>query len=557
MTGSDVLTNAAMASRSRGARGSTYTTTDYSASQDPGESDGCEQTEAASHHEQFVCNWKGDMTGSGQTGRQDGEADPSAKAQMPAEARRRRARPVGRHPGRGAIQEPQDSYIWTGAARQRRQEDSLGVDTGLDGAIESLRRALGAASASVGLEVHVRPLDPPRVPDALHMWDQAGKHKYCPQHLEVILRIDRAPNDRLSVDGWFVTWKWADQVDLRARGWEGDPYPDECHWEIDLGNRSALALLLGDLRAALFAIGAQAGTRISFDVIRGAGSPTVAADEAWVDGASAGDLYTRLVALAGERGGSVAVALTTRPGAVIRLEVRPRGDSLVVTGRLTAVREGVAKALRNASWRQDRDERHLRRSWRLPGTGEAMIPRDRLFADLGHALTALAGESPGGDLSVRLETREAEVEWKGQGSQYANGFGGWLAGGAVTIFAGFVLGVAGIGLPAWWTDTFQRGSDTGLGEFMLLLLAFVCAGLAAMAAAALVMWLADRVRARYGPASIIAEVTAAAVTVMCFVALGLAGDSWGLVPASTFILGSFAIFLLLLARGLRRIAGQH
>jgi hypothetical protein len=51
----------------------------------------------------------------------------------------------------------------------------------------------------------------------------------------------------------------------------------------------------------LFAIGAEAGTRISFDVVRGAGSTDVVPDEEWVDGASAGDLHTRLLALADER----------------------------------------------------------------------------------------------------------------------------------------------------------------------------------------------------------------------------------------------------------------
>jgi hypothetical protein len=187
-----------------------------------------------------------------------------------------------------------------------------------------------------------------------------------------------------------------------------------------------------------------------------------------------------------------------------------------------------------------------------------MIPRDRLFADLAHALAALAHESIGGAMSVRLETREAEAEWRGQGSPYANGFGGWLVGGALTVIAGIVLGVAGIDLPAWWTDTFHgHSSDTGVGESMLLSFAFISAGLAAMAAAALVMWLADRMRARYRPASIIAEVTAAAVTIVCVVALGLAGDSWRLVPAS-MVIGSFAIlFLYLLARGLRRLAAHH
>jgi hypothetical protein len=69
----------------------------------------------------------------------------------------------------------------------------------------------------------------------------------------------------------------------------------------------------------LFAVGAQAGTRISFDLVRGPDS-AVARDETWVDGASAGDLHTRLLALADERGGSVAVALTARPRAVIRLQ---------------------------------------------------------------------------------------------------------------------------------------------------------------------------------------------------------------------------------------------
>lgn len=330
----------------------------------------------------------------------------------------------------------------------------MGVGTGLDEGIESLRQALLAASTAAGLEVHVRPVDPPRVPDALDIWDQAGDHKNCPDQLEVILRLDRAPDGRLSVDGGFVTYKWADQVDLRARGWEGDQVADWHAWEIDLGDRSSLTPLLDDLRATLFAIGGQAGTGLSFDVVRGADSPDVAADEEWVDGASAADLHTRLLTLADERGGAVAVALTTRPGAVIRLEARRRRVWLVVIGRLAVDREGAAQALRAASWRLDRDQRHLRRSWRLPRDGPAGVQRDRLFADLAQALAALADEPIGGTISVRLEIREAEVAWRGEGSEgYPNGCFGWLLGSAGTVLAIIALALAGFfEFPAWWVD---------------------------------------------------------------------------------------------------------
>jgi hypothetical protein len=130
----------------------------------------------------------------------------------------------------------------------------VGVGTGLDEGIESLRGALLAASAAVGLEVHVRPLDPPRIRDALSSWDQAGEHENCPRPLEVILRLDRAPGGRLSVDGWYVAYRWADLVDLRARGWEGNDAALGQAWEIDLGDGLSLRHLVDDLRAALFAI---------------------------------------------------------------------------------------------------------------------------------------------------------------------------------------------------------------------------------------------------------------------------------------------------------------
>jgi hypothetical protein len=105
----------------------------------------------------------------------------------------------------------------------------VGVGIGPDGGIEPLRRALEAATASGGLEVR----------------DRAGEHKRCPQHLEVILRIDHAPDGRLSVDGGCVTWRWTDQAALRARGWQGASYPDGHDWEIDLGDRSSLTIFPG------------------------------------------------------------------------------------------------------------------------------------------------------------------------------------------------------------------------------------------------------------------------------------------------------------------------
>jgi hypothetical protein len=80
---------------------------------------------------------------------------------------------------------------------------------------------------------------------------------------------------------------------------------------------------------------------------------------------------------------------------------------------------------------------------------------------------------------------------------------------------------------------------------------------AAFAAAVLVIWLADRVRARYDPAFLIAEVTAAAVTVGSFVVLGLAGDSWRLMAAS-LIIGMFVVALIdPIMRRLRRSAGPR
>jgi hypothetical protein len=442
----------------------------------------------------------------------------------------------------------------------------VSVGTGLDEGIESLRQALLAASADVGLEVHVRLLDPPRVPDLLDAWDhQGGEHKLCPQPLEVILRIDRAPGGRLAVDGGFVTNKWTDQIDLRARGWEGHVYPDRHAWEIDLGDRSSLTPLLDDLMAALFAIGAQAGTRISFDIVHGAVSSAIAPDEGWVDGASAADVQTRLLALADARGGSVAVALTTRPGAIIRLEARRRWDSLVVIGRLAVDRESAAMALRAAGWRRDREQGHLRRSWRLPRSGPVGVSRDQLFADLAQALATVSDESIGGAISARLETRDASVVWRGEGSEYARGCGGWALASAGTVLAIIALGVAGFDFPAWPGDALRAlGAGYSIDQSATvgrwappLVFAGIASMLAAFGAAGLVIWLADRVRARYAPALLIAEVTAAAVTVVFFVALGLAGDSWVLLAASIWI-GLFASLLIrLVTRRLRRSTGPR
>lgn len=434
----------------------------------------------------------------------------------------------------------------------------MGAGAELDEGIESLRRSLLAASAEVGFEVHVRPLDPPRVPDALDEWDKAGEHQNCPQQLEVILRIDSAPDGRRSVDGYFVTWKWTDQVDvqadLRAKGWEGHPIADWHTWEVDLDDGPSLTLLLDDLRTALFAVGAQAETRISFDIVRGAAvSSALAPDEEWVDGASAADLQARLLALADARGGAVALALTTRPGVVVRLEARRRRVWLVVIGRLDVDREGAAKALRAAGWRPDGSQRHLRRSWRLPKGGPAMIPSERLFADLAHAMAALAGEPIGGAISMRLETRQAEVAWRGEGEEAPDGCLGWLLGSAGIVLAIIALALSGFDFPSGLADVLRElvaGSPNGTadkgygaGRLFVLFFAWLASMVAAFVAAGLVIWFADRIRAKYDLASNIAEVFAAAVTIAFFVGLGLAGDSWGVVPASVFI-GSFAILVI-------------
>jgi hypothetical protein len=428
-----------------------------------------------------------------------------------------------------------------------------------------MRRALEAASASAGLEVHVRPLDPPRVPDAEFLWDRAGEHKNCPQQLEVILRVDRAPGGRVSIDGGFVTWKWTDQVDLRGSGWQGDPYPDGRTWEVDLGDWASLTALRDDLQIALFAAGAQAGTRISFDLVHGAAPSAIAPDEDWVDGASAADLQTRVRALAEKRGGSVAVALTNRPGAAIRLQVQPRRDSLVVVGWLATDREGAAKALGAAGWRRGSDQRQFRRSWRRPKSGPAGVPSDRMFANLAQTLAALADESVGGAISVRLEAREAEVAWRGQGAEDPIGCVGWLLGSAGTLLACIALALAGFDFPAGLGDTLQEAGrfeystnkTESLGPFLALIFAWLASMVAAFATAGLVIWLADRVRARYDPTFLIAEVTAAVATVVFLVALGLVGDSWRLLAAS-LIVGTFVIALIdpVIYR-LRRSAGPR
>jgi len=136
------------------------------------------------------------------------------------------------------------------------------------------------------------------------------------------------------------------------------------------------------------------------------------------------------------------------------------------------------------------------------------------------------------------------------------GCGGWLLGCAGTVLAIIAMAMAGFefpaGLPDVYGDLRRAGPDSGVGEFVVLTFALIASMLAAFIAAALVKWLAKRVRVGPARTNHIADATAAVVTVAYFVALGFAGDSWALLAASTYL----AVFAFLLAHAATDRAGR-
>ena len=126
------------------------------------------------------------------------------------------------------------------------------------------------------------------------------------------------------------------------------------------------------------------------------------------------------------------------------------------------------------------------------------------------------------------------------------GCGGWLLGCAGTVVAIIAMAVAGFDFPAGLPDVYgnllRRGHDSGVGEFVVLTFALIASMLAAFSAAALAMWLAERVRIGPARANRIADATAAVATVLYFVVLGFAGDSWAVLAASTYV-GVFAFWV--------------
>jgi hypothetical protein len=286
----------------------------------------------------------------------------------------------------------------------------------------------------------------------------------------------------------------------------------------------------------------------------GAESQTTAADEAWVDGASATDVHSRLTKLARDRGGgTVAVALATRPGTAIRLEARRRRAWLVVTGEMPVDSERSKKLLHPLGWRSA-GSAYVRRSWRLPESGPVAVARDGLFADLAGSLAIASDEPIGGAISVRLETGQAEAAWRGSAG-YAIGFAGWLLGTLGTLLSMILLARMGVDFPSWLADAagpMSVGYDDRIPQGPLILAWFTsCAP--AFAAASLVTWVADRTGARYKPAFLVAEVAAAAATAAYFAVLVLVGDMWGLAAAGT-VLGGIAVTVIVIKRGPRRSA---
>jgi hypothetical protein len=158
-----------------------------------------------------------------------------------------------------------------------------------------------------------------------------------------------------------------------------------------------------------------------------------------------------------------------------------------------------------------------------------------------------------------IRTREPRTRKRGGPADGYDGFLGFLIGSAGAGLAMIALAVMGSDVPAWAalvgiiTD---RSADAArnafIGPFLLLMAAWLGPALAvAFAAASLVLWIAGRfVRREYGPAYLIAEVAAVAVTLLFFVILGLAADNWSQV-AAWMIIGLLA--LLLVHRVARRL----
>jgi hypothetical protein len=127
------------------------------------------------------------------------------------------------------------------------------------------------------------------------------------------------------------------------------------------------------------------------------------------------------------------------------------------------------------------------------------------------------------------------------------GCGGWLFGCAVSLLAVIGLAIRGFDFPAGLPDVygdFQRATNRsqGTGDVIVLALALFASMVAALSAALLAAWLAERFRVGEGRLNLLADVTAAVATVVYFAGLGLLGDSWAWLAASPFAV-VFVFFL--------------
>ncbi|MFL5684226.1 MAG: hypothetical protein ACJ77O_13900, partial [Chloroflexota bacterium] len=129
----------------------------------------------------------------------------------------------------------------------------------------------------------------------------------------------------------------------------------------------------------------------------------------------------------------------------------------------------------------------------------------------------------------------------------ATGCVGFLVGSGAVLVAIVALALTGFefpaGLPDVVDDLRSRGYRHGIGEAIVLAFAWIASMVAAISVAYLVEWLAMLLGAAKARADRIAEVAAAAFTVVYVVALGLLGDSWAVLPAATFLV----VFVFLLA----------
>jgi hypothetical protein len=245
-------------------------------------------------------------------------------------------------------------------------------------------------------------------------------------------------------------------------------------------------------------------------------SDTIAPDEPWLDAVTEADLRTRLVTLAGSRGGTLVVRATDVPNVQLDLEARRRGDRIEVSGHDPAT------------------------SWKGSWTMSAAAPdAGVILRDLEAALAPPGGGGDTPGLSVRLEQHDEAADWSDDTLIYVWTFGGLAAAAAVSLVT-LLVRPAGA---ETWVGILDRGlgeSHDGLG---LLVIVAMSSMLPAWAAGAAVSTLGARMRLRYAVAGWLSIAAAALAGVAYVLAIIALGDAWAIVAVAPWaiLIGAWAV----------------